>query len=146
MTTYGLTLRDVRRIALITGILGLLLLAIEFGVGHVHGTLSAHLGLVFGVPAGIAFGPPLLIGTCGLTDIAVVDDEVQLRLGRRVLARRPVADLTGISLRGRSAAVVLRFKDGSRMRLLAIPVPRRRALCEALLARAPDRSHISIRA
>lgn len=146
MTTYGMTLKDVFRIAIITGTLGLILLAIEVGVGHAHGTLASHLTMALAVPAAIAFGPPLLLGACGLTAIALVDDEIQLRLGHRVIDRRPIADLTAISLRGRAAAVVLRFRDGSRMRLFAIPAPRRQALCDALLARAPAPSDIIVRA
>jgi hypothetical protein len=145
MTTYGLTFQDVLRIAVVTGTLGLILLAVEVGVGEAHGTLASHLGMVLAVPAAIAFGPPLLIGGCGLTAIALVDDEIQLRVGDRVIDRRSIADLTQISLSGRAAAVVLRFKDGSRMRLFAIPVPRRHALCDALLARAPAPSDIILR-
>ena len=145
MITYGMTLKDVFQIAVITGTLGLIVLAIEVGVGHAHGTLASHLGMVLAVPAAIAFGPPLMLGACGLTAIALVDDEIQLRLGHRVIDRRPITDLTGVSLRGRAAPVVLRFKDGSRMRLFAIPVPRRRALCDALLARAPTPGDIIVR-
>lgn len=146
MTTYGMTVKDVFRVAVVTGTLGLILLAIEVGVGRSNGTLASHLGMVLAVPAAIAFGPPLIIGACGLTAIALVDDEIQLRLGHRVIDRQPIADLTGISLRGRAAAVVLQFKDGSRMRLFAIAVPRRQALYDALLARAPAASDISVRA
>jgi hypothetical protein len=146
MATYGMTLKDVFRIAIITGTLGLILLAIEVGVGHAHGTLASHLTMALAVPAAIAFGPPLLLGACGLTAIALVDDEIQLRLGHRVIDRRPIADLAAISLRGRAAAVVLRFRDGSRMRLFAIPAPRRQALYDALLARAPAPSDIIVRA
>lgn len=146
MTTYGLTLKDVLRIATVTGILGALILAIEVGVGRAHGTLAAHVGMVLGTAAAVAFGPPLIIGAGGLTNIALADDLILLRLGRRVIASRRVADLTGITLRGRAAALVLRFRDGGRMRLFAIPAPRRRALCEALLARAPVPGNITVRA
>jgi hypothetical protein len=136
MTTYGLTFQDVLRIAVVTGTLGLIPLAIEVGVGEAHGTLASHLGMVLAVPAAVAFEQPLMIGACGLSAIALVNDEIQLRFGDRVIDRRPIADLSQISLWGRAAAVVLRFRDGSRMRLFAIPVPRRQALCDALLARA----------
>ena len=59
MTTYGMTPRDVLRIAATTSILGVLLLAIEVSVGQAHGTLLPHLGMVLTIPAAIAFGPPL---------------------------------------------------------------------------------------
>ncbi|MGH7603759.1 MAG: hypothetical protein ACRENK_07160 [Gemmatimonadaceae bacterium] len=145
MTTYGLTFNDVLRIGIVTSTLGILLLAIEVAVGHAHGTLAAHLTTVVAVPTALAFGPPLLIGTFGLTDIALVGDQIQLRLGRRVIDRQQIADLTGISLRGHAAALVLRFRDGSRMRLFAIPVPRRQALRDALLAHVPDAGSVMVR-
>jgi hypothetical protein len=145
MTTYGLTFQDVLRIAVVTGTLGLIPLAIEVGVGEAHGTLASHLGMVLAVPAAVAFEQPLMIGACGLSAIALVNDEIQLRFGDRVIDRRPIADLSQISLWGRAAAVVLRFRDGARMRLFAIPVPRRHALCDALLARAPAPSDIILR-
>ncbi|HXT03434.1 MAG TPA: hypothetical protein VN760_04595, partial [Casimicrobiaceae bacterium] len=69
MITYGMTLKDVFQIAVITGTLGLIVLAIEVGVGQAHGTLASHLGMVLAVPAAIAFGPPLMLGACGLTAI-----------------------------------------------------------------------------
>ena len=146
MTSYGLTFKDLLRIALVTSALGVVLLAIEVGVGQAHGTLAAHLGMVFAVPAGMAFGPPLLIGACGLADIVVGDDEIQLRFAHCVIDRRPITDLIGISLHGRAAPVVLRFRDGARMRLLAIPVIRRQALCDALLARAAAPKDIKVQA
>lgn len=83
MTTYGLTSKDVLRIALVTGALGLILLAIEIGVGHAYGTLANHGAMVMAVPVGIALGPPLVIGACGVTDIVLIHDEVQLRLAGR---------------------------------------------------------------
>lgn len=145
MTAYRLTFKDVLGIGLVTGTLGILLLAVELAVGHAHGTLATHLTMVLTVPAGVALGPPFVIGTCGLTGIALVGEEIQLRLGRRVIARQRTADLTGISMRGRVAPIVLWFRDGSRMRLFAIPVPRRRALHDALLARVPDPANVRIR-
>jgi hypothetical protein len=63
-----------------------------------------------------------------------------------VIDRRPITDLIGISLHGRAAPVVLRFRDGARMRLLAIPVTRRQALCDALLARAAAPKDIKVQA
>ena len=62
-----------------------------------------------------------------------------------MIARQRIADLTGISLRGRLAPLVLRFRDRSRMRLFAIPVPRRQALRDALLALVPDANRVRIR-
>jgi hypothetical protein len=145
MTTYGLTSKDVLRITLVTGALGLILLAIEIGVGHAYGTLASHRAMVMAVPVGIALGPPLVIGACGVTDIALIYDELQLRLAGRVIERRRIADLTGIALRGPAAPMVLRFRDGARMRLFAIPVPQRLALRDAILARVPDASAVTVR-
>jgi cyanophycinase len=96
MSTYGVTITDVLRTAVVAGALGLILLAIEIGVGHAHGTLAAHLGMVIAVPAGIAFLPPLVIGAGGVTHIALVGDVRARSLAAHIGAVR--APATALSL------------------------------------------------
>lgn len=59
-----------------------------------------------------------------------------------LVTRRPAKELVKISLRGRFFALVLAFRDGTRMRLLALPY-RRHAVALSILRMAAGR-HVAL--
>ena len=134
MTSYGLALKDLRRLVTVTGVLGFVLLIIELVVSLLDHTASKHIGLLLLVPALIAFGVPAFIVMFSLLRIAVEGTRVQLRFGPWLIRQEDVEDLTFISLRNRVFPVILKFRNGSRMVVLAIPLWHRQALRQDLCA------------
>ena len=134
MTSYGLALKDLRRLATAMGVLAFVLLAIELAVSLWDHTTLKHIGLLLLGPVLIAFGVPAFIVLFSLLRIAIEGTHVQLRFGPWLIRQEDVEDLTFLSLRNRMFPVVLRFRNGSRMVVLAIPLWHRQTLRQDLCA------------
>ena len=134
MTSYGLALKDLRRLVTAMGVLASVFLVIELSVSLWDHTTSKHIGLLLLRPAVIAFGVPAFIVIFSLLRMAVEGTHVQLRFGPWLIRQEDVKDLTIISLRNRVFPVILRFRNGRRMFVLAIPLWHRQALRQDLCA------------
>ena len=141
MDHLGITGSHLRRVAVVGAILGTIL----FGVGYVGGRASgrltgfADIALWLLVSALVAAMLPAFIALAGAFQLRSDGTSVTLSLfGRWPLRRCSLSNLTVISLRGRAFPVVLRFSDGSRMRVLGAPLPEIPAFVAALQAAAPQ--------
>ena len=137
----GITGYHIRRVSVVGAGLAAIVFAIGYVTGRSHGTVTttAQVGLLVVWAAAIGAVLPAGIVVASALRLEIVENQVQQTLfGRWVLARRPLADLVGISLGGRAFPLVLTFRDGSRMRVLGAPLGEVRSFAYHMQAQAPQ--------
>ena len=130
---------DVGRSAVVGGVLGVLFfLAGLAGIVLSKGLLPwSRLLTLLGASLGIAALLPALLGAMSVLRIRLADGQVVQLVGPWPVASKPVAEVTAVRLGGRLFPVVLVFRDGRRMRVLAMHLGARIPFATAVQREAP---------
>ena len=97
----------------------------------------ANLGIYAAVCVAMALLFPAVGGMVWMLRVRVSDKTVAQLLGPCVIAARPLADVERIDLSGSLFPVIFVFRDGTRMRVLGVPIMRLEGIVKTLLARHP---------
>jgi hypothetical protein len=134
---FGLDALRIRSMLATFGAIGLLAAGAEIVNAHLQERPIAWvvLGLLFLVPAGVGFGILLPMASISLL---LTEGFIEQQLWSRfVLSRQPLQALASISPGIGFAAIVLRFRDGSRMSLPVIHQADQARLRAVLAERCP---------
>jgi hypothetical protein len=137
---FGINPLQMRRMAVVGGIVAVVLLAFGIPVGLSHGTFRGSSDMVRLVTFAVAIGAilPVVVGLAGMLRLRIDSQQIDQMIGPWVVARRPTSELRRAVLRGRLFPVRLCFADGSRFALLALHVAEVPRLAAALQTVAPQ--------
>jgi hypothetical protein len=141
-TEFGITWPWIKRSAIGGGILGSVFFILLVAAIATHREIHPHWleSLVLALAGSLALGAivPGIVLALSVLRIRVVDGQLhKVLFGKWILASRSIEQLTALTLGGRLFPVVFRFEDGSRMRLVGIPIPEIFQLMHWLKENAP---------
>jgi hypothetical protein len=136
---FGISRQQIQRVTILGACLGFLLLAVFFAVGVSHGTIRSAGDITTAVAYAVAIGSvlPVVVGASGFIKLRVENDDVFQMVGRWSVSKRPLQELSCVSFAGSLFPVSLRFRDGTRFRLLALHLRDRQRLAAYLQTRVP---------
>jgi hypothetical protein len=136
---FGIRLQQVQRVTIVGACLGLLFLAIAIPVGVSHGTIRSASDITTALAYAVAVGAvlPVVVGASAFIKLRVDNDDVFQMVGPWSVSKRPLQELSCVSFGGRVFPVCLRFRDGTRFRLVALYLRDRQSLAAYLETRVP---------
>ena len=136
---FGISRQQIQRVTIVGACLGLLLLAIAIPVGVFHGTIRSAGDITTALAYAVAVGAvlPVLVAASGFIKLRIENDDVFQMVGPWSVSRQPLQELLCVSFAGRLFPVCLRFRDGTRLRLLALHLRDRQHLAAYLETRVP---------
>jgi hypothetical protein len=137
---FGMTGERLRRVTVVGGVLGGLVLAVALWVAYSHSRLRTAADLVQVVIWALVIGAilPAAVGLAGALRVRIEREYIDQLVGPWVVARRPAKELRRMIVEGRLFPAQLEFADGKRFRLLALHVRDHALLADAVRTAAPD--------